>query len=384
MASKKLTSEEQASVDAWNAAGSEVTEGALKRFLPDWFGNIRDLIAELDVSKGVYFQDIKLVADRYASKHSIVLLGSGPSAYEIARDLPYNPDMLLVCGPTCVGTLLALGRQPDVIMVADSNPTQYSILEELRPSRAHEWKIILPITADPSWYSEKSIFNRSQFFFYLPFLDYFGSHDLAYNDILHALIPEIHTYISQAGSVGNAMIGFAEMLCQEDALKRIYLGFDCCGWLEEWAKLRTPSARKLPDNAGYELFVSDLQKRQNVEESQDALIVHSPSFDLQTNLTSLGYAVQMLYLAHIHSQSPNREKRFVMLSESSRLFSALAQGILMPMVRAFEVGCSYDLMQDESWAYSAMLKLIEVSNAHRAKLIAGAKENEHAKERVES
>jgi hypothetical protein len=359
----KLSPTERDEIAAWNSHGLEVTDVTMRKFLPSWFDNIRALI-----HSNIPLQNIDELIPKFESKRSIVILGSGPGAITIARDLPYNdPNILLICGPTCAGTVLANKRRPDILMVADSNPEQYEVIRELDPDDIFDWDIVLPVTAASNWYDNDSIFHWSQLHFYFPFLDYLGSGDLAYNDILCALFPGVHKYIKQAGSVGNAMIGLADMLCGESSSKRIYAGIDCCSWLDPLI-LRAPAAVKNL-NGSYSTITSELQKRQAVIESEDAFTLKTLDRTLQTNLTSIGYAIQMFYLFHQMSRNSDRANRFVLLSESARLFSFLAKGIRLPIIHSYEVGMSINPVSSDEWAYNTMLELIRLSNKKKHEFV---------------
>jgi hypothetical protein len=358
----QLSPEEHAAIDAWNEHGAEMTENNIKHFLASWFTNIRALL-----QANFPLKPLILLAQELSDKRYFVLLGSGPSAPDILESLPSDPSIAVICGATCIGSMLVAGRKPNAIMVADSNPDVYTAIKELDPEGVSEWKIALPVTCDPSWYAEDSIFRKDQLYFYMPFLDYFGSKNLAYNDILVALFPDVHTYIAQAGSVGNSMLGLADMACGESSSKRIFLGIDCCGWLTDPPRLRAPTAVKYLDGK-YRPFINDRQKNQNTIESEDSLIIHHPICDLQTNIVSLGYAVQMLYIMHLSTRDIDRMNRYIMLAESSKLFVSLAEGIMIPIAHAYEIGIPLDPLASEDWHYATMQKLIDASNKHIAYL----------------
>ena len=375
MLNNMLSPEEQASVDAWNEHGIEVTDLTMKKSLPAWFGNIRSLI-----QANIPMQSIEDLATQYADRKHIVVLGSGPSIPTIVANLPRDDkSRMLICGPTAVASLLVAKLQPDIIMVADSSPAQYANIRDLQIDNIAEYKIALPVTADKSWYDSDSIFKPSQLYFYLPYLDYEGSADLAYNDILHILFPDVHRWIKQAGSVGNAMVMFADMICLDDASKRIYLGIDCCGWLSSLPQLRTSYATKQADGSYTPVF-TDSQRVQNAEDTEYAMRITANPCDLQVNLVSLGYAIQMLYFIHFSENSnPTHSERFVMLIEASRLPIAVKDvDVDLPLLHAYEVGMDVVLPKTENWAYRIMLKLIELSNKHKKYLI--AKEAEDVKE----
>jgi hypothetical protein len=357
----KLTSEMQETINNWNDHASEVTDNAMQTFIPTWFGNIRSLIA----SK-IPLQSINLLVEMFASKKRFVVLGSGPSIPSILDGLPYSPERAILCGPTAIGALLIKGFSPDLLVVADSNPIQYSIIRDLNPD-VGSWKVALPTTADPSWYAEDSIFKPSQIYFYHSFLSVLDNIDLAYNHILKALVPEADRYLAQAGSVSNAMINLLYLICGEDASKRIYLGIDCCGWLTNPPQMRAPAARALIDGSYEEAKLEWHSDQIRVAAINEIVLPFKP-FDLHTTLTSLGYAVQMLYLIHCYSQFPGMENRFAILNESMPLLSYAASEIYMPVVKASEILFDSGSLAEENWAYAAMMKLIKIGLGLRTKL----------------
>lgn len=213
----KLESSEQAIKDAWNDHGTEQTEATMLANLMPWFYNAGTLLRS-----GFEIQSLTLLKDKFASKTRIVLLGSGPSMAKILSDLIPTEDFLLVVGPTGVSATLCAGLKPHVVMVADHKPEQYGVIRDLDPDNIEDWIFVLPVSADPSWYDSESIIKPSQCYFYMPFLKDENGTDNPFNHILTALFPEVHLYIAQAGSVGNAMIGLSEMLCDKDPSKRVY------------------------------------------------------------------------------------------------------------------------------------------------------------------
>jgi hypothetical protein len=377
----KRTKEEDEAVAVWNAHGMEVTEAAMKRFLVPWFTGAREL-----VRANFPLQSVGALVPYFAAKKHFVILGSGPSAPEILSKLPIRDDLVILCGPTCVGAMLVANRKPDVLLLADSNPDQYKVLRDADPPDAKSWIVVLPVTCDPQLYAEDSIFDRKNIYFYLPFLDAMGSVDIAYNDILHVLFPDVHQYFKQAGSVGNAMIAFASMICGADNSKRIYLGLDCCSWLTKPPQLRALHAKR--DNEGVYRFVeTPMQAQQNREEAEDSFTIPTPTFDLQTNLISLGYAVQMFYMVHYEEIAANHAHRYAFIAESSRLFIALAPEETLPLAWANEVGDEElpDPLSSPDWSYATMLKVIVASNKHKASLIeVYAKEQQNVQDKKAS
>ena len=360
----KLTPEEIALKDSWNDHGSDVTEATILKSLMPWFTNAGNLLRS-----GFALQSLDAMVPKYTDRESIVLLGSGPSVSEIVTSLPRDPKTLLVCGPTAVATLLTCGRSPDIVMVADSAPEQYTVIRDLDPDDIAFWRFVLPVTADPSWYSHGTILRPDQIYFYLPYLKDRDGTDNNFNKILKALFPDIHLYIAQAGSVFNAMLGLSEALCKDSSSKRVYLGADCCGWLTDPPRLRSYDAEKQEDGT-YRPILSPRQVNQNRIESEGSMRIPSPGFDLQTNLVSLAYAIQMLYMVHIATRTQATEHRYVMLTESLRLFQAAAPLEACPTCRAQDVGKTFnsELLSSPEWQYNVMLGLMRLSKDLRDRL----------------
>jgi len=377
-----LKPEDQDIINRFNDFAGDTTDETLKASLPMWFSNIRELI-----KANFKLQDIARLGEHHLARaRRFVILGSGPSAPRILESLPYAPDVALIAGSTAVSACLVAGRTPDLVFVADAKPEQYTVIRDLEIEDPKLWKIALPITASPLWYSEDSIFAREQLYFYVSYLNHFGSVDLAYNHIQKFLCPDVEHYLSQSGSVSNAALTFASMLCGKDPSKRIYLGVDCCGWLTDPPIMRAPDAMKTP-TCDYEPVTTFRQVRQNAEESVDALRIAHQGFDLQVNLNSLGYAVQMLLLIYSDSQG-ELSNRYRIIEESSFLFSALndskGEELILPLARACEIGLGYEPFSSEDWSYKLLLKFAEVLANHREKIIWGVKELADAEEPIEN
>lgn len=383
----ELSQADREVINRFNEHASEVTDATLTANLEPWFSNIREL-----VRANFHLQDIaELGTHALRLAKYFVILGSGPSAPKILRDLPLSRDIALICGPTAVSSCLVAGRTPDLVFVADSKPEQYTVIRDLEPEDPSLWRIALPITADPQWYAEDSIFGRHQLYFYINYLNHEGSVDFAYNHIMKILCPDVIHYLSQAGCVGNAALTFADMLCGKDASKRIYLGLDCCGWLTNPPQLRAPDALKKSDGS-YAPVTTFRQVKQNEEDSENALRLSLPSFDIQTNATSLGYAIQMLYLAYSQSVGP-LSHRYNLIEESSALYSYANKHdgleVIVPAIKASEIGLSVEPFAEDDWAYKLLVKLSRLLVSYRdhiaslAKEVADASEEDIANEHSE-
>jgi hypothetical protein len=368
-----LSQADQDTINAFNDFAGETTDATLARTLVPWFTNIREFVRANFAPQG-----IELLERHFEHVRNFVVLGSGPSAPKILNDLYLQPDTVILCGPTGVSSCLVAGIKPDLLFVADSAPEQYTVIRDLDPAEVASWRVALPVTADKAWYAEDSIFKRDQLYFYLPYFSHLGDVDFAYNQIQKTLCPDVGRYLAQAGSVGSAMIMFADMMCGKDPSKRIYLGLDCCGWLTNPPLLRAPDALK--DSAGHYAAVTTIrQVKQNAEDAVDALVLQLPSLDIQTNLGSLGYAVQALWL--VHSQSADAlAQRYALISESGALYRYANDtgDIIVPYVHANEIGIEGDVFASENWAYMLLLKISRILVAHREKLVAKAKEEADA------
>jgi hypothetical protein len=356
----KLTPEEEALRDEWNGHAAEVTNNAMDRFMIEWFENVRDLVA-----LNLPLRSIEELASQFSHVRNVVVLGSGPSAQTIARDCPRNPETMIVCGPTAVGAMLIENRPPDVLMVADSQPIQYELVRDLAPD-VEEWKLVLPVTAHPSWY-KNSIFRLDQIYFYHPYLNVMGQVDLGFNHILKALCPTVHRYIAQAGSVSNAILNFADMVLGDRPEDHVYLGVDCCGWLTDPPLMRAPAA--IPNLDGtYQAAPTAWHSSQIEAASVNETIVERPgTFSLHTTMTSIGYAVNMFWLVHSIETDWNLRGRHAVIAEASKLFNALS-GSLIPEVLARDIGKPADLSLDPLWAYEEIIALERFGLALRKKL----------------
>lgn len=358
---RKLTPEEQSAINTWNNDAANITDAAMKAFLPSWFDNMRQLI-----QANFKLHSIEEIIERVSEwpAKNILVLGSGPSIPSILKNMDAK-ETLSLCGPTCYGAMLIAGCDPDILVVADSNPIQYEMLRDLKDPYTWTQKVILPVTASPLWYGKDSIFNRNNLYFYLPYLSYLGDTDYAFNHILHALFPEVHRWIAQAGSVSNAMLTIADMICGEDSEKKVRIAVDCCGWLTNPPQYRAPSAKRV-DLASYchQYAESKEEWHQAQIDSirKDALIIPSSPFNLESTKISLGYAIQMLYLIHNYSQGDNRKERYSLIEESARLFNTLCPEVTIPEKKACELESAIEPLDEENWAYKAMLKLIDYTN----------------------
>src|SRR5208283_3302712 len=121
----QLTPEQQASLAQWNSLGAEISDQTMMKFYDSWFSNIRSLIkADFPI------HNIKELANCLGRGYkTFTILGSGPSAQEIARRLPSFHEAIF-CSPTCLGALGREGIRPTALIVADSNPQQYLHVKE--------------------------------------------------------------------------------------------------------------------------------------------------------------------------------------------------------------------------------------------------------------
>lgn len=352
----KVTPEEQAKIDVWNEASVDVTDAAMRFFLPKWFANIRELIRARFTPNSIEMLVEKL---QYGEK-VIAVLGSGPSMDEVLRHIPYERTLTL-CGPTCVGAMLLNGHTPDVLVVADSNPIQYEIVRDLyAPDKAAKQRIILPVTADPSWYNKDSIFKRENMYFFLPYVSYLGNTDYAFNHVLKVLSPEVHRWIAQAGSVSNVMLTVADMICGDDPEKRVFVAVDCCGWLTDPPLYRAPAASLV--NGAYKESDKQWHKDQINAIRNEAIRIPSIPFDLETTKISLGYAIQMLYLIYNYSQGKGRSDRYSFIAESTRLFDTLSPKRTYPVLHAWNIANGIETLREKDWAYKCMLDIIDFTN----------------------
>lgn len=359
----QLSPEQKASVAKWNQLGLNVTEAAMRHFIATWFSNIRSLI-----KADFPLHNIKELADRLGENYqTFTILGSGPSLTEILHSLP-DPYGALFCSPTALGAFGRAGVRPTAVIAVDSNPQLYMHLVESDIFRPDTLDIVLPITADPAWYTE-SVASRDHLFFYLPFLDYAGDTNLALNHAFLSLVPEVQRWwISQAGSVVNTALNFADMCCGDSPDKRIYLGVDC-SWIKgkpTRAPLRyPPAAHSKVLREAWELMqgpnpgVAEIPYRHEV---------------IQTDLLSMTYAINMLYIIHMWETpgfaqyAPCKEHRYALIDTASKLYRALSPKVEMPHVSPRKTNRIRDPGRMKGWAYKVMLSLIECSNALRDRL----------------
>jgi hypothetical protein len=359
----QLTPENQAAIDQFNTLGSSITDTTMQNFIPQWYTNIRRLL-----KTSFPLHNVEELSTRLHKQFdSFTVLGSGPSAPEICASLPKGRQALF-CGPTALGALSLSDLRPTALIVADSSPKQYLYLKETRLRKPHMLDIVLPITADPLWYDENSVCDRSRLYFYLPYYDYMGDTNIAYNHIMKALFPEVTRYIAQAGSVAATALNVANMCCGEDADKRIYVGVDC-SWTKGGPR-RSPMRFPLDD---YSAVMKDW-----FEKSSAPAPAASISFGeetIESDLLSLGYAVQVLYLMNYYTNLPYASSRHVLLTPSAKLYRAAAPDVVMPLAKE-PFGPNYFSFGEDKWPYKVMLKIIEISNALQNRLL---KENENAK-----
>ena len=345
----QLTSEERTKVDNWNALGEKLTDNTMHNFIPTWFANARALL-----QAHFPLHSANELATRLGSESdSFIVLGSGPSIQRICRKLPLKHSPVL-CGPTALGVLLREGIRPRAIIVADASHDQYlHVVESLIPSLEFI-DVVLPVIADPAWYGCDSPFRRDNLYFFLPYMDYLGSTDIAFNHILHALFPDVATWIGQAGSVAALVLNIADMACGEVTDKRIYIGADF-----SWTKgLPRRAPMRFDDTSCYSESLRKWHEA-NFDKLPDNVIdVESADGTLQTDLLSVSYATQFFYI--IHSWITNRTfspDRFVLLYDASKLYRAIAKDVKFPSVKRTTDATS---PADDAWAYKIVLALINL------------------------
>jgi hypothetical protein len=347
----ELTDKQKASVAQWNSLGAQITENAMRNFLVSWFSNVRSLI-----KAGFAIHSVEELASRLSVYRTFTVLGSGPSIPAIARRFP-RPHEAILCGPTCAGALEREGIRPAAIIVADSDPQQYQHILESRLFSPETLDVVLPVTADPLWYSDESILDRDHLFFYLPYLDMMGDTDIGFNHIFKSLFPEVHRWVAQAGSVGNLALNIADMCCGDSPDKRLYIGLDC-SWIKggpSRAPLRFDPSKHtkiLQDFwAFYEKPCADLAELPFQGET------------IQTDLVSLGYAINLFYIIHSSERDiPFKKRRFALITDASKLYRATSPNIMMPFVLPEDTASIVSPEREEAWAYKVLLGLIEVSN----------------------
>lgn len=365
----KLTDEDSKAIEQWNGLSEEVTTNAMAHFLPSWFANMRSLIRE-----GFPIQSLELLASKLSHFNTFTVLGSGPGAYDVALRLPHTvPQEALFCGPTLLGTLMLTGRRPTALICADSSPLQYQFLKELDPPDAAEWDVVLPVSADPSWYAPDSILSRDRMYFYLPYLNYFGDFDLGYNHVLKALFPEVRRWIAQAGSVANTALNFADMCCAQDASKRIYLGVDCSWWPKESPPMmRAPHAKKLPDGTYVEAQTEWWKSAQ--KQRAEVISVEYAGKTIESDLVSIGYAIQMFYLIHdLHKRKPEFLYRYALFPQCSYLYFGASPDVTIPLLHPEESDTIVNRGGTDNWPYASLLGLIKLSNTLQSSAIEEAK-----------
>jgi len=347
-----LTPAQAASVAKWNSLGARITDASMIAFFDEWFTNARLLIkADFPI------HSVEELTGRLGLAHkTFTILGSGPSLLGVAQKLP-TPHEALFCSPTALGALTREGIRPTALIVADSNPQQYMHLVESRIFRPDILDVVLPVTADPAWYGPDSILSRHRLFFYLPYMDWMGDVDIGFNHILKNLFPEVHKYISQAGSVSNLALNIADMACGEDPSKRVYIGVDC-----SWVKGGLTKAPLRFDLADHGKVLREAYELMQKPRSDLAEVTFYDQ-TIQTDLISLSYAINMFYIIHQNIlERPYSAKRYALIPEASKLFRATFPNLLIPWVLPGDTAQAINIEGEEAWAYKAMLALVELSN----------------------
>jgi hypothetical protein len=359
-----LTDEQKASLAQWNAFGETITDAAMMHFMQSWYGNIRHLI-----DAHFPLHNVAEITKRLESHYdTFLVLGSGPSVEEVAKRLSFFHSAVL-CGPTCVGALTRYAVRPALVVVADSASTQYHHILESKLERPDSLDVVLPVTCDPSWYGPESVLDRSRLYFYLPYLSFQGDTNIGYNVILKSLFPDVPWQITQAGSVANAALNIADWCCGESPSKRVHLAVDC-----SWIKGKPTRAP---------LRFEDLSKHSellqafwaNAQASRDD-VVEIPHGDetVVTDLVSLGYAINMLWMIHQWSTpgfaeyKPYRAERYALMGPASKLILATSPKVIKPVEVPEHIGRA-SFLGEEHWAYKALLALVEISNRLQDRLM---------------
>lgn len=389
----KLTPEQQSSINQWNSTiASEGNEAMFKHFIPSWFSNMRQLIKADFPLRGI--EELARKFDYEFNTYTV--LGSGPSVTPIARKLPM-PHGALFCGPTALGALTREGIRPTAVIVADSNPDQYHHFKESNILHPELMDIVLPVTACPLWYHPESVASRDRLHFFLPYFDFMGDIDIGFNQILKGLFPDVSKFVSQSGSVGNLMMNFADMCCGGWKLtpsagspdKRVYIALDC-----SWVKGSSPRAPLRFDLSKHSKALQDFWANNTQDRTDTIEVTLKPSTAIDhmieawsdativTDISSLGYAINLFYLVHSWQHEPVKRNRYALINEASKLFFATSPRIVMPWIPVESTtDALFPTASEDSWAYKVLLNLIELSNTLQTRLI---KEAENVKSIVGS
>jgi len=346
-----LTPEQKASIDKFNSLGSEITDSAMMFFMDSWFSNARALI-----KSDFLLHSLQEFVTKPRGRDFIVL-GSGPSISKISENIPGGKTIL--CGPTCVGALTRYDVRPSAIVVADSNPEQYQHVLHSDISKPYLMDVILPVTADPSWYAPESIFDRSRLYFYLPYLTYMGDIDIGFNHILKALFPEVPWRVNQAGSVSNLALNVADWCCGTDPNKRIYIAVDN-SWIKGGPR-RAPLCYDTPPESLKGFWDHSERPRKDLID-----VPYIGGVTIQSDILSLHYAIMLFYLIHEWVRDfPFKRNRYCLVEESSWLYDEVAHDVHFSVYPSESIGKGIDDSHgyyEDSWAYKVMLKLVELSN----------------------
>ena len=339
------SAEQKAAIDELNAFGEAVSDGAMNRFIVQGFPNISRLLrARFPV------HSLEELTNRLGARYgTFIVMGSGPSIPEVLKRLPPNPGAIL-CGPTALGALLAQGITPTALVVADADQQQYLHVLESRLDHPQLLDIVLPIQADPIWYSEKSVIDRERLFFYLPYQDFKGMVNTEFNYILKSLFPNIRYYVTQAGSVSALALNVADIACGDDPAKRVCMAVDCC-----WRKggPRRAPLRYEPYCYGSEMNV---WWKGNQFDNRPIIDLKHDDIDVQTDIISLTYMTQVLWQIHANLKNkPEYRERYSWISPSADLLLAVASPTDFPMLDPEAVGQT--VVGPENWAYTTLAKL---------------------------
>ncbi len=349
-----LTPEQQKAIQQWNSLGMGIHENTMRAFIPTWFSNVRSLIKANFPLHGV-----KELTDRLGQDYdTFVVLGSGPSAQEICHRLPLKHAVL--CSPTALGALAREFVRPAAIVVADHNPVLYKHVAETKFFRPDTLDVVLPVTADPSWYAPDSVLSRDRLYFYLNYMDYLGDIDLAYNNILKALLPDVPHHIIMGGSVALTAWAVADAACGESTSKRVYLGFDF-----SWPKGGPYRAPLRFENIG---VYSDLV-RQSWLDQQKPLHPTIESGAVESDLMAIGFAIQLMNAVHFRMINfPFAKDRYALIDVASKLFSSASPKVRFPNIHSEDTDKILSCDSDENWAYSLLLGLVDLSNKLHSRL----------------
>lgn len=334
--------EEQRNIDEWNATHAVVeTDLVMQSYMRPWFENCRSLL-----KRNMKLHDISELIAIYNDIEGFIIAGSGPSLLDIAPSLRAS-RFPIIASPTALGTLLAEGVDPDILMIADKHDDLYYIVEALKPANIRNYSVVLAPTCSSLFWDEQSIFKPEQLYFYLPFASDRGTIETPLNDIFRALfLPEIHSFLAQVGSASNVALEFAEWACGPiDESKRIHIAVDNCWWTGENGlppRYRSPFAHRNADGS-YSLYDPPPSRTVNADR---------PSFHVgpvMTDSTMLGYAIQMVELIRQYASThATKAERYVLHHESAHLYEAALPG----------------LFNRANWPHELLISLLKIATDH--------------------